>query len=299
MQPLLFVATALLSVISANRVIHLNADNFDSIVDGTRNVFVKFEAAWCGPCKRMAPIMSAVAAESFPNLDGDTILANIDADEHREIGDRFDIKAFPTIKLFLKGRDFEDAVEFQGDRSPENISKFIKAQVAINQASLADELKQLKPAMPLTQLLQELAKAPARPQGQGLKNYVVNMNNFASGFMDASDDSDGYYKSDTPAQKQQQQQQKNLQQKKVKTRKDKGRSRKQTRYAPAVNELPLVDENEAKAIIKTAGSKPVILIFFSPSKTIFFSFFVLFFYCRLSPLQRIHSPSSKVLGNPI
>ena len=49
----ILIATALISVITANKVIHLTADNFDAVVDGTRNVFAKFEASWCGPCKRM------------------------------------------------------------------------------------------------------------------------------------------------------------------------------------------------------------------------------------------------------
>lgn len=262
MKTLLLLATTLLSVISANRVIHLNADNFDAIVDGTRNVFVKFEASWCGPCKRMTPIMDSVAAEAFPNLDGETILASIDADAEREIGERFEIEAFPTIKLFLKGRELDEAIEFQGDRNPENISRFIKTHVSMNEKALPLELKQLRPQIPLTQLLNELAQVAQKPKA--LPNGIINFNNFATGFMDDTDNdgSEAHYKVAKPAQ----QQQKNLKQKKIKNRKDRTRSRKSRADLNQADELTLVDSEEAKSIIKSAGSKPVVLIFFSPSK---------------------------------
>ena len=261
MKSLLFVATALISVITANRVIHLTADNFDAIVDGTRNVFVKFEASWCGPCKRMAPIMDKVAAESFPDLDGETILAAIDADAEIEIADRFEIGSFPTVKLFLKGRELDESIEYNGDRSSENISRFIRSQVAMNEQSLPAEIKQIKPDIPLTQLLKELAKVG--PSRKTLKSGTLNFNNFASGFFGDETDNDDFYKSNAPDL------QMNLKQKKIRNRKDKTRSRRNVgsvHRAEDKSGLPLVSAEQAKSIIKSAGSKPVILIFFSPSK---------------------------------
>lgn len=277
MKSLFLIATALISVITANKVVHLTADNFDAIVDGTRNVFVKFEASWCGPCKRMAPIMDKVAAESFPNLDGETILAAIDADAESEIGDRFEIEAFPTVKLFLKGRNPEDAVEFQGDRTAEKITEFINTYVALNQENLPAEYKDLKPEIPLTKLLQEFAKVGPAPKPT--KNGVINFNNFAAGFMDTDSESDGFYYKSTknakPAHK-------NLKQKKIKNKKDKVRSRKQVETVQVVDSaMPLVDAATAQATIKSAGSKPVILIFFSPSNNVY-NDYILFIYSLFS-----------------
>ena len=137
--------------------------------------------------------------------------------------------------------------------------------MASNLQDLPTELKEIKPEMPLTKLLQEFAKAG--PTQKAPKNGVINMNSFASGFMSESDsDKDGYFYKTTKPLKQTQ---KNLKQKKIKTRKDKGRSRKEIINSPAfaqTNSFPLVDAATAQATIQSAGSKPVILVFFSPSK---------------------------------
>lgn len=250
MKTLYFIASALLSVISAERVIHLNSDNFDTIVDGSRNVFVKFEAAWCGPCKRMAPIMDQVARESFPDLNGETILAAIDADAEEEIGERFQIEAFPTIKLFLKGRSHDEAIDFAGERSAKSIVNFINHYVTNNKESLPEEIKNATPAMPLTKILQDLARVgPRSPQNEMVSNY----NQFLTGAFDKN------FQAEQPQQKVV-----NQKQKKNKTKKTKQRSNAPAAAAPQ-DSLPLVTADQAKSIISSAGPKPVVLIFFSPS----------------------------------
>lgn len=248
------IASAIVSLITAERVIHLNSDNFDAIVDGTRNVFVKFEASWCGPCKRMAPIMDQVAREAFPNLNGDTILAAIDADAEEEIGERFGIEAFPTIKLFLKGRSHDEAIDFTGERSARNIVNFIKHYVTQNMASLPEEIKNESPAVPLTKILEELARVGPRARNNEM---VTNYHNFMTGAFD---------KAFQPEQAEH----KVINQKQKKN-KSKSKKSKKTAYIPTAAEandlFPLVNAAQAQSIIASAGSKPVILVFFSPSKT--------------------------------
>ena len=127
LKSVFFISTTLLTLISAE-VIHLNSQNFNKIVDGTRNVLVKFEASWCGPCKAMIPILNEVS-DSYGDIDGETIIAAIDADEEYEIGDRFDIQSFPTIKLFLRGKGQESNINYQGPRTAESIKNFINQLV--------------------------------------------------------------------------------------------------------------------------------------------------------------------------
>ena len=252
----LLIASALLPVISANRVINLDADNFDTIVDGTRNVFIKFEASWCGPCKRMAPVLDLVARETFPDIDGDTILAAIDADSEREIGNRFDIQSFPTIKLFLKGRPQEEAIDFSGDRSPQNIARFIKEHVAANLATLPENLQVAKPITPLSKILAEIAKVGPKPLTSDNKMYE-----FASGCFEEK-----AHHVDEP---QIRHKAKSLKQRKDKNRKNKKQDNTQVQLSrqAQIDSLPLVNAQQAKEIISTAGIRPVILIFFSPSTT--------------------------------
>lgn len=250
MQYFYLISSVLVSLVSAERVIHLNSDNFDAIVDGTRNVFVKFEASWCGPCKRMAPIMDQVAREAFPNLNGDTILAAIDADAEEEIGERFEIEAFPTIKLFLKGRSHEEAINFTGERTAKNIANFIKHYTQINMDSLPEEIKNETSAVPLTKILEELARVGPRSRSNEM---VTNYNNFMTGAFDKS------YQPEQLEQKVA-----NKKQKKQKSKK----AKKSSNLAHAVageDNLPLVNASKAKSIIASAGSKPVVLVFFSPS----------------------------------
>lgn len=127
----LFVTSTLLSLISAE-VIHLKTTNFDNVVDGTRNVLVKFEASWCGPCKAMVPILDQVSNE-FPDINGDTVIAAVDVDDEELLANRFQVRALPTVKLFLKGRSQEDHIEYESyrERDVESITNFIKTAIGI------------------------------------------------------------------------------------------------------------------------------------------------------------------------
>lgn len=253
---------SMVSLISANKVIHLNSDNFDTIVDGSRNVFLKFEASWCGPCKRMAPIMDQVARDSFPDLNGEVILAAIDADKERDIGDRFDINSFPTVKLFLKGRSHEDAIEFTGERSPQNIEKFIKYHVAMNNQTLpADELNTL-PSIPLTEILTDNSwPLPLKTSLEPAFNSV-NYKSFVSNSLNKFKIPEQYMKQPKA--------------KKPKTRTNKTTNAVRTTVS-VEDKFPSVDARRAQEIVLNSGAKPVIIIFYSPStKIIFFSFFIYF-----------------------
>ena len=77
-------------------VIELNADNFDSFVDSNKVVIVDCWAPWCGPCRRMGPIVEELAEE----LAGKAGVAKLNTDENQEIAIRFNINAIPTLLVF-------------------------------------------------------------------------------------------------------------------------------------------------------------------------------------------------------
>jgi len=114
-----------LVAVSSAAVVVLTPENFDSVLDGSKNVFVKFYAPWCGHCKNMAPDYEIVA-EMF-SKEKDVVIADLDADAHKELGSRFDVHGFPTLKFFPKGSTTPEA--YEGGRGIDDIVSFVNNKV--------------------------------------------------------------------------------------------------------------------------------------------------------------------------
>ena len=72
--------------------------NFDSeIKNGV--TLVDFWAEWCGPCRRLAPTVDAIAAE----YDGRATVAKMNVDENPNVPGRFMIRGIPTLLIFKNG----------------------------------------------------------------------------------------------------------------------------------------------------------------------------------------------------
>jgi len=108
-------------VISEGNVVDLTPENFDQIVDGSRAAFVEFFAPWCGHCKSLAPAYELVGDAFAKNKD--VVVAKVDADKHRELGGRFGVSGFPTLKWFPKGSTTPE--DYDGGRDTQEIIDFI------------------------------------------------------------------------------------------------------------------------------------------------------------------------------
>jgi len=128
----LLVAFALVSLLSiavvSGKVVDLTPENFDSVVDGSKHVFVEFFAPWCGHCKKLAPEYDIVG-ESFAKQDN-VVIAKVDADEHPTLGTRFDVTGFPTLKFFPKGATTPE--DYDGGRTAEDIVSFVNGKAGSN-----------------------------------------------------------------------------------------------------------------------------------------------------------------------
>uniref|UniRef100_A0A1A8H330 Protein disulfide-isomerase A6 n=1 Tax=Nothobranchius korthausae TaxID=1143690 RepID=A0A1A8H330_9TELE len=96
-------------------VIELTDDNFDKLVLESGDVWmVEFFAPWCGHCKNLEPEWTAAATAVKEQTKGKVHLGAVDATVHQGLASRYEIRGFPTIKIFRKGEEPED---YQGGRS--------------------------------------------------------------------------------------------------------------------------------------------------------------------------------------
>jgi len=78
--------------------IHLTEQNFDETLIATHGlVVVDFWAAWCGPCRAIAPVLEELAEAS----EGRVTLMKVNVDESPGLAARYEIRSIPTI-LFVK-----------------------------------------------------------------------------------------------------------------------------------------------------------------------------------------------------
>ena len=77
-------------------VTELTETTFDKFLEDNKIAVIDCWAPWCGPCRRMGPIIEELANE----LNGKVGVAKLNTDDNQAIAVRFNINAIPTLLMF-------------------------------------------------------------------------------------------------------------------------------------------------------------------------------------------------------
>jgi thioredoxin 1 len=106
------------------QVVHLTDDTFDETIKHARGpVLVDFWAAWCGPCKIIAPYLDQLAGE----LEGRATFAKVNVDENGDLSARFGIRSIPTLVVLKEGRVVDQTI---GALPKDQIRSFLQKHIA-------------------------------------------------------------------------------------------------------------------------------------------------------------------------
>lgn len=85
----------------AGKYVTLTDANFrQEVLESDEPVLVDFWAAWCGPCRVIAPAIEELAKE----YEGRAKIAKLDVDHHPQTPMQYGIRSIPTILFFKDGR---------------------------------------------------------------------------------------------------------------------------------------------------------------------------------------------------
>lgn len=88
----------------------INEKNLDEIIAGGKPVVIDFWATWCGPCKRLGPVIEELATE----YEGKVVIGKCDIEENPELTEKFGIMSVPTVVFIKNGQVCDSQVGVAG-----------------------------------------------------------------------------------------------------------------------------------------------------------------------------------------
>jgi len=104
-------------------LVHLTDSNFKKeVLESELPVLVDFWAAWCTPCRMIAPIIEELAKE----YDNKVKIGKVDVDENPDTASRYGIMSIPTLVFFKEGKAME---QIAGAQNKTELKKVIEANL--------------------------------------------------------------------------------------------------------------------------------------------------------------------------
>ncbi len=94
--------------VEASQVIVADESNFEELIAQNDKVIVDVYASWCGPCKALAPVLSALSEE----MKGKYVFIKIDGDANRALAAKLKVRAYPSLIFYKGGKEVERKVGF-------------------------------------------------------------------------------------------------------------------------------------------------------------------------------------------
>ena len=84
--------------------VNVNEQNFDEeVIKSEQPVLVDFGAKWCGPCRKLSPVLDEIE-ETFSDK---VKVAKVDADANRDLLKQYSVSGLPSLLIFKSGEPVE------------------------------------------------------------------------------------------------------------------------------------------------------------------------------------------------